>query len=540
MAPVLRRYSPFALFTTACAAQNPAAAVEHLINVPALEASIRFLSDDLLEGRGVGSRGDQLARRYIATQMQMSGLAPAGPDGAWEQEVPILGITAEVTAPLQAGGAHGSASFKAPDDFTAVAGRPDAVTAWQDAELVFAGYAITAPEQKWDDIKGADLKGKVLLVLNNDPADDPQLFAGKTRLYYGRWTYKYEAAARAGAVGAIIIHTTPSAAYPFHVVQAQHGREAFWLPFQKDTPGIAIRSWCSEDTAKQLCQLGGHDLDALRKQAETREFAPVALGVKVSLATKNTVRELKSANVLGKIAGSDPALSAQAVVITAHFDHLGRGRPKGDDDIFNGALDNSSGVAGMLAIARACGQLPGKPRRTLLFTAVTAEESGLLGSEWFCQHPTIPAKAMVANFNLDGLNIWGPTADVEMIGYGKSTLLDVLQRAAARRGRKVSPDSNPDQGLFYRSDHFNFARIGVPSAYLKAGHDFLDRPEDRRRMKASYTAVHYHQPTDEIAPWWNLQGAVEDTQLILECLLQVADTQAPPAWAPGDEFARFR
>src|ERR1041384_4365613 len=246
-----RCLAPF-LLAAGTAAQDPAAAVEHLIDVPGLEAGVRFLADDLLEGRGVGTRGDQLARRYIATQMQMSGLTPGAAGGSWEQEVPMLGITAVVTDTLAAKGAQGSATWKAPDDYTAVAGRPDAVTAWRDAELVFVGYGIVAPEQNWDDFKGMDLKGKVLLVMNNDPSDDPQLFAGRTRLYYGRWTYKYEEAARRGALGAIIIHTPPSAGYPWHVIQANHGREGFWLPFQPDAPTIAIRAWCTEDAAKQL------------------------------------------------------------------------------------------------------------------------------------------------------------------------------------------------------------------------------------------------------------------------------------------------
>lgn len=540
----MRILSPTCLALLAAAAaapaQNPAGTVEHLIDQQALEAGIRFLSDDLLEGRGVGTPGDRLARRYLATQMQLFGLEPAGPDGSWEQPVPILGITAEVTQPLQARGQQGEAAFTAPEDYTAAAARPDATTAWRHAELVFVGYGIDAPEQQWDDFKGADLKGKVLLVMNNDPADDPALFAGKTRLYYGRWSYKYEEAARRGAVGAIVIHTTPSAGYPFHVIQAGHGREQFWLPFDPAEPTLAIRAWCSEDAAKRLCALGGHDLDALRQRAETREFAPVSLGVKVDLATANTVRELQSANVLGRITGTDPRLRQEAVVVTAHFDHLGRGKPRGDDEIYNGALDNASGCAAMLAIARACAALKQKPRRTLLFAAVTAEESGLLGSEWYSRNPTFPKRAIAANFNIDGINIWGPTEDVELIGHGKNSLLQVIEAVAKERGRRVTADSNPDLGLFYRSDHFNFARIGVPSAYFKAGHDFLDRPEDRRRMKASYTAVHYHQPTDEMAPWWNLAGAVDDTRLILECLLRVANADRAPTWTPGDEFEKLR
>jgi Zn-dependent M28 family amino/carboxypeptidase len=528
------------LLAATAAAQNPAATVEHLITRDAIEAGIRFLSDDLLEGRGVGTRGDLLARKYIATQMQFFGLEPGAPDGTWEQPVPILGITAEVTQTLQAKGTKGDATFQAPEDFTAFAARPEPETGWREAGLVFVGYGIHAPEQNWDDYKGADLKGKVLLVMNNDPADDPDLFAGKTRLYYGRWSYKYEEAARRGAVGAIVIHTTPSAGYPFHVIQSGQGREQFWLPFDPAEPTLQIRSWCSEDAAKKLCGLGGHDLDALRTRAETREFAPVELGVTVSLGTRNVVRELQSANVLGKITGTDPVLKQEAVVITAHFDHLGRGKPRGEDDIYNGAVDNASGTAAMLAIARACAALAQKPRRTLLFAAVTAEESGLLGSEWYCRNPTFPKRALAANFNLDSINVWGPTEDVELIGHGKNSLLEVVEAVARSRGRTVRPDSNADQGLFYRSDHFNFARIGVPSAYFKGGHDFRDRPEDRRRMKASYTAVHYHQPTDEIAQWWNLHGAVEDMKLVLECLLRVANADQAPVWTAGDEFEKLR
>jgi Zn-dependent M28 family amino/carboxypeptidase len=523
--------------TTASSATATAGAVidQHL-----LEAHVRFLSGDLLEGRGVGTRGDELARHYLATQMQSLGLRPAGIDGSWFQPVPILGIETEVQQTLSARGTNGHATFQAPDDFTAVAGNPEAAAAWQDAELVFVGYGIHAPEQQWDDFGTADLRGKVLLFMNSDPADDPERFAGKARLYYGRWSYKYEEAARRGALGAIVIHTNESAGYPYQVVQTNHGRENFWLPFRAGVPTLGIRSWATETAARQLCALGGHDLDFLRAAAERGGQKPVPLGVTLGLSVTNTVRAIASANVAGVLPGSDPVLKDQHVVVTAHFDHLGIGKPRGDDAIYNGAADNASGCAGLLALAKAAAALPVRPRRSLLFLAVTAEESGLLGSQFFAENPTVPAPSLVANVNVDGLNIWGRTHDVEFIGHGKNSLTALADTIAKAHGRRLEPDSNPDLGLFYRSDHFNFARIGVPAAYLKAGRDFVDAPEDRRRMKNSYTTVHYHQPSDEIAPWWKFDGATADLQLLFELLVVTADAEAAPTWTPGDEFAHVR
>lgn len=526
----------------AIAAAQDAAAVEQLVTKDLLEAHVRFLADDLLEGRGPGTRGDALARAYIATQLQASGVRPGIDGKAWMQPVPILGITTAVTRTLAAKGKDGEASFEAPADFTAVAGCPAATADWRDAELVFVGYGITAPEQQWDDFGSTDVKGKVLLVMNNDPANDPAKFAGKTRLYYGRWSYKYEEAARRGAIGAIVIHTNESAGYPWQVVQSNHGRENFWLPFRAEVPTLGVRSWCTEDAAKKLCALGGHDLDALRAAAEKGNQPPVPLGVTLDLAIANTTRPIESGNVVGVLPGSDPALADQHVVVTAHFDHLGIGKPRGDkpDTIYNGAADNASGCAGMLALARALGHMAKAPRRSILFVAVTAEESGLLGSQFFCENPTVPRDHLVADFNVDGLNIWGKTNDVEFIGHGKNSLTALAEDVARARGRRIEPDSQPDLGLFYRSDHFNFARIGVPAAYFKAGKDFLDRPEDRRRMKNSYTTVHYHQPSDEIAPWWNFDGAVDDVRLLLECIVRTANADGVPRWTPGDEFEKAR
>jgi Zn-dependent M28 family amino/carboxypeptidase len=523
------------------AAQQPAPATqEERITQETLAAPLRFLADDLLEGRGVASRGDALARLYIETQFQFFGLAPGAGDRSFTQPVPIVGITSQISLPLTARGGGGEASFLAPDDYVAYAWRPLPTTEWRDAEVVFVGYGIHAPEQTWDDYKQVDVRGRVLLFMNDDPSSDPALFAGKSRLYYGRWSYKYEEAARRGAVGAIVIHTTPSAGYPFQVIQAKHDAENFWLPFDGPQDALQIASWMSEDAARKLAKLGGHDLDALRASAESREFKPVPLGVKVTLVEKNTVRELQSGNVIGRLEGSDPALRDQAVVVTAHFDHLGVGGAKQGDAIYNGALDNASGCASMLNIVRALSLAPKAPRRSVVFAAVTAEESGLLGSAYYARHPTVPPKQIVANFNIDGINIWGPTRDLQMVGHGKSTLVRVAEEVAARQGRKILPDAEPDKGLFYRSDHFSFAKIGVPSAYFKSGMDFIENADVKRRVQLSYTATHYHQPSDQFDARWNLAGAVEDTKLILECILRVADADQPPSWTPGDEFEKLR
>ncbi len=516
-------------------------ALDARITEATFAAPIRFLADDLLEGRGVGTRGDALSRLYLATQLELFGCEPGGPDGSWEQPVPILGIRAKVTTPMTVHGPGGAQRvFEAPADYTCEAGRPLERTGWDGAPVVFVGYGIDAPEQSWDDYGDADLKGKVLLVMNNDPDWDPKLFEGKRRLYYGRWSYKYEEAARRGAAGAIVIHTTPSAGYPFQVIQAGQGQEQFWLPFEPDVPTLALQSWCSEDAARAICALGGHDLDQLREAARHREFEPVDLGVTIDLSTENTIRQFESANVLGVVPGADPAVKDEAIVVTAHFDHLGRGAPKRGDDIYNGALDNASGCSLALNLARVCAHLDRAPRRSLLFLLVTGEESGLLGSNYYAHHPTFPREKLIADFNFDIVNIWGRTEDVQMIGYGKSTLTALAQRVAERRGRRVEPNDRVDRGMFYRSDHFSFARIGVPSAYFKAGSDFVERRSAKRRVKASYTATRYHQPNDEFDDRWDLSGAVEDTRLILECLLRAADADEPPHWAPGDEFEKLR
>ena len=528
----------------ACDAPEPApfatASVDGEVREERLRSTVRFLSHDLLEGRGVGARGDSLARLYLATRMERAGLKPANGHGGFEQPVPIVGIQSIIKSPLSVRSDKGEESFTAPADYVAFAGRPDARTQVDGAEIVFVGYGISAPEQDWDDFGGFDCAGKVLLVMNNDPSSDPDLFEGKRRLYYGRWSYKYEEAARRGAVGAIVIHTTPSAGYPFQVIQSSHEGEEFWLPFEEGQPTLPVRSWCSEDAAKKIASLGGFDLDDLRQKAESREFTPVALGVRASLETENTVQQKESANVLGLLEGSDPKLRDEVVVVTAHFDHLGVGPEKQGDSIYNGGVDNASGAAALLEIADACSCLDVAPRRSILFLSVTAEESGLLGAKYFARHPTTPIKKIVANVNLDSLNVWGATRDIQMVGYGKNSLTDVVAAIAERRGRRLEPNKEVDKGYFYRSDHFAFAKVGVPAVFLEPGVDFIENSAGRARVKSMYTTTRYHQPSDQFDDRWILDGMVEDVRLVLEALVTIANADEAPTWTPGDEFERLR
>jgi len=507
-----------------------------------LRSHVRFLSDDLLEGRGPATRGDRLAQLYIATQMEALGLQPGAPDGTWYQPFDIVGVTSHSPETFTARKGGQSVDLKYHQDFIAVAGVQDPQARLADAEIVFVGYGIVAPEYGWDDYKGVDLKGKVLLMMNNDPEDDPKLFAGKTRLYYGRWDYKYDQAAKMGAAGAIIIHTTPSAGYGWQVIQTSWTGEQFSLPHEGG-PQLQVKAWVTEDSARKLARLGGQDLDALRAAAQKKDFRPVPLGATVSLDVKADVSKKQTANVIGRLPGSDPALAKEAVIYTAHHDHLGirtDARP-GEDAIYNGALDNASGVASFLAIAKAIAHLPQAPRRSVIFAAVAAEEQGLLGAKYLAAHPPIPPGRLAANINMDGMNILGRTKDLTMIGLGKSSLDDWIHGIAALQGRKIVPDQFPDKGFFYRSDQFALARIGVPAAYFDAGTDVLGKPPGwGKAQQEEWEAKHYHQPSDELRPEWNLAGAVEDAQLYLYLGLKVANATALPAWKPGDEFEAAR
>jgi Zn-dependent M28 family amino/carboxypeptidase len=511
------------------------------ITAERLRAHIRYLADDLLEGRGPGSRGDRLAQAYIATQMEAMGLLPAGPDGSWFQPFDIVGVDTENPPTTLFRKGSDSVQLKYHDEFIASSGVQAPAARLEDAELVFVGYGIVAPEYGWDDFKGQDMKGKVLVVMNNDPEDDPALFAGKTRLYYGRWTYKYEQAARTGAAGAIIVHTTPSAGYGWNVIQTSWEGEQFGVP--QEGPQLQVKAWLTEDAAKKVARLGGQDLDALRAAAQKKDFKPVPLGVSWSLALANTVSRTQTANVLGRLPGSDPVLSKDAVVFSAHHDHLGtkKDAKAGEDAIYNGAKDNASGVAALLTIAEAMRNLKPRPKRSIVFAAVAAEEQGLLGATYFAAHPTLPPGRMAANINIDGINTFGRTKDIAMIGLGKSSLDAWIKQIVAAQGRVVVGDQFPDRGFFYRSDQFALARIGVPAAYFDAGVEVIGKPAGwGKEQQEKYEATDYHQPSDELRPDWEFAGGVEDVQLHFYLGAKVANAAKAPVWNKGDEFEGAR
>ena len=499
------------------------------------------ISDDRYEGRGPGSQGDEMARRYLAERMQELDLVPGAADGSWEQPFDLVGINAMQPQTWTFKGHGNSMTLQQWEQFIVSSGVQQERVAIEDAELVFAGYAIQAPEYDWDDFKGMDLTGKVLIIMNNDPDWDADLFAGETRLWYGRWDYKYLSAARQGAAGAIIIHTAPSAGYPFQVVQTSWTGVQFELP-AGDEPRTQVNGWITEDTARELVAMAGHDLDDLREAAYNRDFEPVPLGITTSLAMDVDITRVASANVLGLIPGSDPELRDEVVVYTAHHDHLGIGTPDEDGDaIYNGAMDNATGVAQVLAIARAIKALPEAPRRSVLINLVGAEEQGLLGCEYSAATPTVPPGKIAANLNYDGGNIWGHTHDVTFIGLGKSTIDEIAGLIAAEQGRAVKPDQFADKGYFYRSDQFSFAKIGVPAMYLDTGTDFVDRPPEwGREQQNHYTEVSYHQPSDEYDPSWNLDGMVDDALLGYWTGLAIANADEMPTWLPGDEFEAAR
>ena len=513
------------------------------IDAAGLGADIKELSSDAYEGRGPATAGDVKARAWLVQQLKTIGYEPGGVDGSYEQPVDIVGIASKMPKQWSFRGPAGKqpVSLKFGEQYAGVGGLQQPQVSISNAEVVFAGYGIQAPEYQWDDFKGQDLKGKILLLLNNDPDWDDALFLGPVRLYYGRWMYKYESAARQGAAGAIIIHTTPSAGYPWQVVRTSWGGEQFELP-AGDEPRLQVKTWVTEDAAAQLAALGGQDLTKLIAAAKSRDFQPVPLGVTTSLRFTSTISKKTTANVAGLLRGSDPQLGREVVIYTAHHDHLGIGEPdKTGDRIYNGAVDNASGVAQVLALARAFKALPAAPRRSVLMLLVAGEEQGLLGSQYYAEHPTFAAGRIAANINFDTANLYGAAADLVFVGKGKSTLDAVVEKYAAVQHRKVKPDQMVDRGFFYRSDQLNFARIGVPAFYMHRAMEFIGKPEGwGKQQYEEYEAQRYHQPSDEFNPDWNYDGIIADTQLAFWVGLDVANADALPAWRPGDEFEAAR
>ncbi|MBI3940027.1 MAG: M28 family peptidase, partial [Acidobacteria bacterium] len=413
------------------------------------------------------------------------------------------------------------------------------------------GYGVVAPEYGWDDYKGVDVKGKTIVMLINDPAVpdpadpsrlDEKIFKGRAMTYYGRWTYKYEIASEKGAAAAVIVHETEPAGYPYEVISASWGRENFDIDkLDKNMGRIAVESWINLDTAKKLFKMAGQDFDALKKTAAGRDFKPVGLNAKASFHIKNALRGVGSKNVVAKLEGADTQLRSEYVVYSAHWDHLGKDETLNGDQIFNGALDNASGTAALLELAEAVSRLQMPPKRSILFLSVTAEEKGLLGAKYYAQNPLYPLSMTVANINMDGVNQWGATRDIVLVGYGNSTLDDVVQAVASLQSRVVKPDPEPEKGMFYRSDHFEFAKEGVPALDPKSGTDFIGKPPDfGLKKRAEFTANDYHKVTDEIKPDWDLIGAVDDLRLLFRVGYRVAQDPKLPEWKPGTEFKAKR
>lgn len=503
-----------------------------------LRAAVAELAGDDYEGRSPGSDGDLRARQWIASRLAEIGLEPGGDQG-YQQPFALVGTT---TAMPAAWSFSTGVSLAPRTEFVANIANQSDRAALADAELVFVGYGIQAPEYGWDDYKAGDMRGKVLVMLNNDPHWDADLFAGERRLYYGRWTYKYEIAARLGAAGAIIIHTTPSAGYPWQVVETSWSGPQFELAATGE-PRLEVAAWLTESAADRLLASAGHDLAALVQAARGRDFAPAPLGIATSLELEGQLKDVQSANVLGVLSGCDPKLKHEAVVVTAHHDHLGKavGAAEGEDAIYNGALDNASGVATVLSLAKALTALPNPPRRSIVFALVGAEEQGLLGSSYYARHPTFPAGRISANVNFDGANIWGEASDMIFIGLGKSSLDAVASKVARYLGRTLRGDQFPDRGYYYRSDQFSFAKIGVPGIYLDGGVEIIGKPEGwgMERINA-YTANHYHQPSDELTDDWAFDGMVADVRFGLLVTWLIAQAEEMQSWHPGDEFAAAR
>lgn len=513
------------------------------IDASRIAAHVAFLADDLLEGRAPGARGGDLAARYVATQFALLGLEPGAADGTYYQPVPIVEATVSRDATTMAAtGPKGTRSFTMGEDLSLIA-TLDTPSVSLDADVVFVGHGIVAPEYDWDDYKGVDVTGKIVMAMVNDPPappSEPTLFGGKALTYYGRWTYKYEEALRRGAAGAILIHTEASATYPFGVVLSTTIGEQVFLPAPDGAPVLKLKSWLTEQAATDLAALGGHDLAALRKRALTRGASPTPLGVRVALRVQQKTVRKTSPNVVAKLPG---VRTDEAIVFSSHYDHMGRRETTdGSDGIWNGARDNASGVGALLELARSYAGATGKPGRTVYFLATTAEERGLLGSEYFVQQSPFPVDRIAANLNMDSMNVYGSSSSFVMLGADRTDAFGIVADVARAQGRTPGEDQHPERGYFFRSDHFPFAKAGVPAFSLTSGDGSFRGPRaaKARELAEAYNATHYHQPSDQISPDWDWTGAVEDTRLMAALGWRLAALPTMPAYKAGDQFAQPR
>jgi Zn-dependent M28 family amino/carboxypeptidase len=505
------------------------------------ERVVRLSADDF-EGRGPGTEGGNRAAKYIADQLKAGGVKPAN-GSSYFQNVKLVGVKADPNTTLRVG----SGSYKFGDEFVATTSAQSADVAI-DAELVFVGYGVDAPNYKWNDYSGEadDYRGKVLMIMVNDPpatTAEPDLFGDKALTYYGRWTYKYEEAARRGAAGVILIHTNESAGYGWNVVRTSNGNWRYEIArtAADKTPFLKLKSWVTNDAAVKIMQSAKLDLDELRAKARMRGFKPVNTGLRVKLDLKSEMRTFDSPNVVGTVEGSDPKLKSEYVIYTAHWDHLGIGEPDASGDrIYNGAYDNASGVATVMGIADVFAKMSKKerPKRSVLFLFPTAEEQGLLGAEYYSVNPLVPLAKTAANVNIDGVNFFGKTRDFSALGAERSSIGAVVSEAASERNFTVEGDTRPEQGFFFRSDHFPFAKVGVPAISLRHGDDFVTPLKgEAEGFFKDYTAKYYHQASDEFKEWWDISAMIQEAELGLAIGMKLANLPAMPRYKDSDEFA---
>jgi Zn-dependent M28 family amino/carboxypeptidase len=529
----------------ATASSGAADSAAQAITADGVLQHIKDLSADSMEGRAPGTPGEEKAVAYMQAQFKALGLKPGNPDGTYLQNVDLIGYKAHPTASFSAGGKTISLAY--PQDFIANSRHKRAETKVDNSDIVFVGYGVVAPEYGWDDYKGVDVKGKTILMLVNDPPVtvagggelDTAMFKGKAMTYYGRWTYKYEIASAKGAAAVIIIHETGPAGYPYGVVQGSNSQEQFDVISPDAEKRVPVEGWIRFEKAKELLSAAGQNFDSLKAAAARKDFKPIPLNAKATFHVKIDSREIQSHNVVAKLEGTDK--KDEYVIYTAHWDHLGRDASLKGDQIYNGAMDNASGSSAIIEIAKAFTKLPTPPKRSILFLSVTAEEKGLVGAKYYATHPLYPLTSTVANINIDGINQWGKTSDFTVIGLGNSTLDDDLLAILKSQNRTVRPDAEPEKGFYYRSDHFEFAKQGVPALDTEGGIDYVGKPAGYGIQKRDeYTNKDYHSVTDEVKPDWDLSGGVQDVQTLFKTGYAVGQSDVIPQWKPGTEFKAKR
>jgi Zn-dependent M28 family amino/carboxypeptidase len=531
----------------------PASRAAAVVGFPAIDGGAvlehtKVLSSNEFEGRAPGTRGEELTIAYIADQFKKAGVKPGNPDGTYLQNVPMVGITPDQKSVLtfRRGAKEQKLAWR--DDFVAWTKRVAEAVSVDRSDVVFVGYGVQAPEFNWDDYKGIDLKGKTMVVLVGDPPVpdpanpaqlDPKMFGGHAMTYYGRWTYKYEMGQKMGAAAVLIVHETGPAGYPFAVVQGKTGEQFGLVPPDKNMSRAAVEGWISQEQAKKLFALAGTDYDAAKREAVSASFKPVPLGTTATVGLHNTIRTIDSHNVAGKIEGSDPSLKHEYVIYTSHWDHFGIGAPKDGDKVYHGAVDNATGIGGLIELGRAFAKLPAPPKRSILLLAVTAEEQGLLGSSYYASNPLYPLDKTIGVVNMDALNVYGKTHDITVTGFGNSELDDYAEVVAREQGRVVRPDPEPEKGGFYRSDHFPFAQKGVPALASGGGIEYVGKSAGWGKEKSdAYTANDYHKPSDTVRPDWDMSGAVQDLQYYWMLGYRLAQAEKYPQWKPGSGFKR--